>query len=167
MANTASWKKPRSTCTKERRSSSEANPKSNACINFSKRGRVRLAAPATSFANKTLYTPKLRRLTLSTFALAQPVASIFVAFNPSVKTRWPPLMRTLDEPMFDGVVMNVVGVRTELRFISQDMIPESTLPNTTFPSFLARLAASRFRPASRDISPGKSSLDCRPSHRKI
>ena len=79
-----------------------------------------------------------------------PANVVLPKVDESVKRRPWPISNSLNEVMFPGIPMNVIGTAFEVIFITHDVLPEPGLPNSAFSSSALRLRDRGFGQTSRE-----------------
>ena len=77
---------------------------------------------------------EIRRLAIVS-ALAQPIGSANPFFDPTMKARMFPLLRTLRMSVLHRIVVNIIHMPGKILLIANEMFPEAPLPNAVLASF--------------------------------
>ena len=119
-----------------------------------------------SFSYRIRNIVKIRRFTILA-ALAQPITPVNSLFDPMMKARMFPLMRTAHMSMFYRIVVYVIHMPGKILLIANQVFPEPPLPNATFPSFGSRSRYRQILIATSEPKFCKSPFYHAPSHREI
>jgi len=65
-------------------------------------------------------------------SITRPIHRISILIYKTMERRIRPIHRTLDQPMFDRIDMNIIPMRPEIRLIANQVFPIPALPNTPF-----------------------------------
>ena len=87
-----------------------------------------------SFSDGMRNSLKIRRVAILP-ALAQPIGSVNSFFDPTVKARMFPLMRTPRMSVLHRIVVNIIHMPGKILLIANEMLPEPPLPNAVLAPF--------------------------------